>query len=447
MPATIVWCMHERVHRAAAALVLALCVLAWAPAAGEAHASKPAAASSTLLAGVNIPGVGEQSSPAQADSTIAQARALHAKVVRTEVPWSLLEPQQGQIEPGAQAFLDRLVADAAAAHIGVIMVVDSTPCWASAAPSALLAGCNPLADGAAKSWPPSNPATYATFVAYLARRYGPDLAAIEVWNEPDQSNEDYFAGPNKAERYAAVLRAAYPAIKAADPSVPVLAGSLVGSNGAFLRLLYAAGIKGYYDGLSVHFYTLTLGSLRSIREAQLAAGDTKPLWLDEFGWTSCWPHESIQQEQGCVTPQIQARNLSDTLRTLARTPFVAAAVAYKLTDSPRENFGVLSTSGARKPSFAAFASAVSAPFGSISPITLKLRRKGNQVLANGSGPVGDYMRLEVFRGKMLRYWVIFTLNRFDEYSFKLPAALGTHGLRVRVFQYWSGLAHATQKTI
>jgi polysaccharide biosynthesis protein PslG len=439
--------MHERVHRAAAALVLALCVLACAPAAGEAHAGKPAAAASTLLAGVNIPGVGEQSSPAQADSTIAQARALHAKVVRTEVPWSLLEPQQGQIEPGAQAFLDRLVADAAAAHIGVIMVVDSTPCWASAAPSALLAGCNPLADGAAKSWPPSNPATYATFVAYLARRYGPDLAAIEVWNEPDQSNEDYFAGPNKAERYAAVLRAAYPAIKAADPSVPVLAGSLVGSNGAFLRLLYAAGIKGYYDGLSVHFYTLTLGSLRAIREAQLAAGDTKPLWLDEFGWTSCWPHESIQQEQGCVTPQIQARNLSDTLRTLARTPFVAAAVAYKLTDSPRENFGVLSTSGARKPSFAAFASAVSSPFGSISPITLKLRRKGNQVLANGSGPVGDYMRLEVFRGKMLRYWVIFTLNRFDEYSFKLPAALGTHGLRVRVFQYWSGLSHATQKTI
>jgi hypothetical protein len=439
--------MHERVHRAGAALALALCVLAWAPAAGEAHAGKAPAAQSALLAGVNIPGVGEQSTPAQADSTIAQARALHAKVVRLDVPWSVMEPQQGQIEPGAQAFLDRLIADAAAAHIGVITVVDSTPCWASSAPSALLAGCNPLEDGAAKSWPPSDPGAYAAFVAYLARRYGPHLAAIEVWNEPDQSNEDYFAGPNKAERYAAVLRAAYPAIKAVDPSVPVLAGSLVGSNGAFLRLLYADGIKGYYDGLSVHFYTLTLGSLRSIREAQLAAGDTKPLWLDEFGWTSCWPGESIEQEQGCVTPKVQARNLSDTLRALARTPFVAAAVAYKLTDSPREDFGVLSTTGARKPSFAAFASAVSSPFGSISPITLKLRRKGKQVLATGSGPVGDYMRLEVFRGKVLRYWVIFTLNRFDEYSVELPASLGTHALRVRVFQYWSGTAKATQKTI
>ena len=369
-PATIVWRMHERVHGAAAALVLALCVLAWAPSSGLANTSKAAHAQSALLAGVNVPGVGEESSPARADSTIARARALHAKVVRTEVPWSLLEPQQGQIEPGAQAFLDRLVADAAAANIGVIMVVDSTPCWASSAPSALLAGCKPLADGAAKSWPPSDPATYATFVAYLARRYGPHLAAIEVWNEPDQSNEDYFAGPDKAARYAAVLRAAYPAIKAADPSVPVLAGSLVGSNGAFLRLLYAAGIKGYYDGLSVHFYTLTLGSLRSIREAQLAAGDTKPLWLDEFGWTSCWPQEKIEQEQGCVTPRIQARNLSDTLRTLASASFVAAAVVYKLQDSPREDFGVLSTTGARKPSFTAFSNALTSPFGSISPITL-----------------------------------------------------------------------------
>ena len=129
----------------------------------------------------------------------------------------------------------------------------------------------------------------ATFVAYLAQRYGTRLAAIEVWNEPDQSNEAYFAGPEKPQRYAAVLRAAYPAIKQANPNVPVLAGSLVGANGVFLRALYAAGIKGYYDGLAVHYYTLTLASLRSIHEVQVANGDTKPLWLNEFGWSSCWP--------------------------------------------------------------------------------------------------------------------------------------------------------------
>ena len=120
----------------------------------------------------------------------------------------------------------------------------------------------------ANAWPPSNPATYAAFVAFLAQRYGTRLAAIEVWNEPDQANEDYFAGPEKPQRYAALLRAAYPAIKQANPNVQVLAGSLVGANGVFLRALYAAGIKGYYDGLAVHYYTLTLASLRSIHEVQ-----------------------------------------------------------------------------------------------------------------------------------------------------------------------------------
>ena len=51
------------------------------------------------------------------------------------------------------------------------------------------------------------------------------LAAIEGWNEPDQTNEEYLAGPEKPQRYAAILRAAYPAIKRANPNVPVLAGS------------------------------------------------------------------------------------------------------------------------------------------------------------------------------------------------------------------------------
>ena len=454
-PATIVLSMDRRFPKAAVGLALALCTLASAPAASAAarHRSAPARhksppASTTMLGGVNILGVGFGATTAQVDGAIAQARALHAKVVRTEVPWSALEPlEAGQVDATALAFSDRLVSDAAAAGIRVIMDVDSTPCWASSAPIALLASCNPFGDDEASAWPPSDPAAYAAFVAYLAQRYGTRLAAIEVWNEPDQSNEQYFAGPDKAERYAALLRAAYPAIKAANPSVPVLGGAFVGTNGAFLRLLYADGIEGYYDGLAVHFYTLTLGAVRYTHEVQLANGDTKPLWLDEFGWSSCWPHESIEQEQACVTPKIQATNLSNTLRALARTPYVAAALAYKLQDSAAEDFGMLSASGARKPAFAAVAGALASPLGSVSPITLRLRRKGGNVIASGSGPVGDYMRLEVLRGKLLRYWVLFTLNRFNDYSITLPAAVSARGLRVRVYQYWSGPAKDAQKTI
>jgi polysaccharide biosynthesis protein PslG len=448
--ATIVLSMDRRVPRLAVGLVLALFTsgaLAATGDAGQIAGASAAPAAPALLRGVNIAAVHPGALASEADSEIAQARTLHATVVRTSAPWSALEPTgPGAVDPGALAFLDRLVSDASAAGIRVILTADSTPCWAAAAPSQILAACRPGVEGEANAWPPRNVSDFAAYVAFLAGRYGTQLAAIEVWNEPDQSNEAYLAGPNKARNDAALLRAAYPAIKAANPGVAVLGGSLVGSNGAFLRALYAEGIKGFYDGLSVHFYTLTIASLRSIREVQLANGDTKPLWLDEFGWTSCWPRK-IEQEQGCVTQQIQAVNFTDTLRTLARTPYVAAAVMYKLRDSRSEDFGLLSTSGARKPSYAAFANALISPLGRVSAVTVKLTTRRHRVVASGSGPVGDFMQLEAFRGRTLRFRALFTLDRFNRYSITLPAVLGTHGLRVRVFQLAGGVHRAASKSI
>jgi hypothetical protein len=427
--------------------VLALCMLGLLAPAGDAGQVTGARAVSALLRGVNISAVRASADPAEADSEIAQARALHATVVRTAVPWSVLEPTGPEpIDPGALAFVDRLVNDAAAAGIRVIATAASTPCWASSAPAPLLAACKAGTESDANAWPPRNPADYAAYVAFLAARYGTRLAAIEVWNEPDQSNEAYLAGPNKARNDAALLRAAYPAIKAANPGVTVLGGSLVGSNGAFLRAMYAEGIKGFYDALAVHYYTLTIASLRVIHEVQLANHDTTPLWLDEFGWTSCWP-QRIEQEQGCVNQQTQAANITNTLRTLARTPYVAAAVMYKLRDSASEDFGLLTTGGAHKPSFTAFANALNSPLGRVSAVTLKLKRHRQRIVASGAGPVGDFMQLEAFQGTRLRYRSVFTLDRFNNYSIALPSVLGTHGLRVRVFQFAGGVSKAARKTI
>ncbi len=314
---------------------------------------------------------------AEVDKQIAWARSLDAHAIRMEIPWSRLEPAQGQIEPRALAFIDHLVNQASAAGIKVVALAMRTPCWASSAPLSLLRKCRPgQSSGKAQAWPPVDPNTYGSFVNFLAARYGAKLAAIEVWNEPDQANEAYLAGPNKAQRYAALLRAAYPAIKRADPELPVLGGSLVGSNGAFLRALYAAGIKGYYDGLSVHFYNLVLASLRYLHEVQLANDDSKPLWLNEFGWSSCWPRQRIQQEQGCVTRQAQAANLANLFRSLAHTPWVAAEIVYELQGSRSEDFGVLTESGAHKPSFGALRSVFLSPLGKPSPVRVRLSHRG-----------------------------------------------------------------------
>jgi hypothetical protein len=428
-------------------IACALCALVLLAGASNADAASKAVVSAPPLSGIDVGNLTYGVPQARVDQTIGWAHQLDAHVIRVEIPWMSLEPTQGQIEPKALAFTDHLIDQASSVGIKVVALVMGTPCWASSAPASLLGSCAPGDDGPADAWPPVDPNTYGKFVGFLAARYGPKLAAIEVWNEPDQANEDYFAGPNKAQHYAAVLRAAYPAIKAADPTLPVLAGSLVGSNGVFLRALYAAGIKGYYDGLSVHFYNLVLAALRNTHEVQLANHDNKPLWLDEFGWTSCWPRQRTQQEQACVTKQAQAANLSNVLRSLARTPWVAAEIVYSLQGSTKEDFGVLSETGAHKPSFNALRSAFVSPLGKPSPVTVHLRTKGGRVVASGSGPVGDYLQLEVFRGRRAIYRAQFTLDRFNRYSVTLPKRLGTRGLSIKVFQYWMGTARAAVASI
>jgi hypothetical protein len=438
--------MLRRLRDPSVAIALALCgLLACATAADAGHGGSGRTASVAPLGGVNVDGLSYGSRPAGADQAIAVARQLHAKVVRVELPWAVMEPQAPNgVDPRALAFADRLMADAASAGMRVIVTTFGTPCWASSAPASLLHGCSTTRLTQANAWPPSDPASFAAFVGFLAQRYGTQLAAIEIWNEPDQANQLYFAGPNKATRYAALLRAAYVAIKQANANVPVLAGSLVGSNGVFLRALYAAGIKGYYDGLAVHFYTLTLASLRAVREVQLANADAKPLWLDEFGWSSCWPRFKTQLEQACVTRRVQATNVTDIYRSLARTSYIAAVLLFQLPGSVQEDFGVVNENGTHKPAFSALGHALASPSGSPSPVTLHLRRRGAHVIASGSAPVGDFMQLEVHVGSVLRYKALFTLDRFNRYALVLPRALGTGGLRVRVYQYWGGPSRGAQ---
>ena len=191
------------------------------PPVRAARAASPAgvaAAASSLSGGVNIPGLGDNSNPQEADQAIAYARELHVAVVRADVPWAAMEPDSPTaVNARALAFTDRLVADATAAHIRLVVTVAATPCWASSAPPAVLRRCIPGHRGSANTWPPRAASDYGAFVAYLAARYGASLAGIEVWNEPDQANEAYFGGTEKAREYARVLRAAYPAIKAANP--------------------------------------------------------------------------------------------------------------------------------------------------------------------------------------------------------------------------------------
>src|ERR1700731_878739 len=94
-------------NRSVAAALALGGLLAWAPTGDARRGGSGRPSSMASLGGVNIVGLTYASRPAEADEAIAAARQLHARVVRTEVPWAVMEPgAPNRIDPHALAFTD-----------------------------------------------------------------------------------------------------------------------------------------------------------------------------------------------------------------------------------------------------------------------------------------------------------------------------------------------------
>jgi hypothetical protein len=409
-------------------------------------AGLPAAAGAAPLVGLQNGGILTATQGTGAlDRNLAAMGALHAQVVRFEVSWAALEPRaQGQRDAAVVAEIDAFVDGATRRGIRPILYLDRTPCWASSAPESLRDRCAGAHPNRSQIWrySPSDPASAVPVAEFLAARYGARLAAFQLWNEPDQANQKYWAGADKIGRYVALAKALYPAIKAASPGLPVLAGSFVGPDGRWLKALYQAGIKGSYDGLAVQFYDLPLYALRRTRRVQHAYGDAAPLWLTEFGYTSCAGRNgrpSHLADHPCVTAAVQRQNLGDVFSAIWTTPWIRAAVVYALRDETTAyQLGVLDHRGRRKPSYAAVRRAGSGRPGRLRTQTLRLRLRRGVVRATGGAPGIDIYTLRISSGGVLRYRAIIRPDRFNRFSVALPPVLGTRGLTATLTRAWDG---------
>ena len=108
---------------------------------------------------------------------------------------------------------------------------------------------------------PASPAAYGDFVAKFVARYPGKIAAVEIWNEPNAIS--FYTPKPDPSGYVDLLKAAYPKVKAVDPSVVVLGGSMgsiidVAGKAinpvAYLSQMYAAGARPYFDALTFHPY-------------------------------------------------------------------------------------------------------------------------------------------------------------------------------------------------
>ncbi|WP_354697385.1 hypothetical protein DSM112329_03010 [Paraconexibacter sp. AEG42_29] len=332
----------------------------------------------TRVGGVAVDVVfGEPPDAVVADVDIAAA--MGAEALRVSVQWSTFEIAKGRYAGYYLDGLDTLFRRARESGLRVLLTPVTTPCWAVATPGPDgTTGCGtPERSAQTARLPPTRSGDYADFLAFLARRYRDTLMGIEVWNEPNLRGT--WDTPDPAAAYARLLKAVYPAVKRAAPSVPVVAGALAGAGvtGTFLDDLYAAGIDGHFDVLSVHAYndgrapdtlvdpalaqTTVLQGLRRLRETLDRHDERRPVWVTEIGWNT-----STQRGQPFldgVTEAQQARYLRRALELL-RSPggdigFPEAVFVYRLRDVgadpavPDQNYGLITKARRAKPALAA----------------------------------------------------------------------------------------------
>ncbi len=313
-------------------------------------AAPSAASADTSYVGFQTHALWYERTDSEMDHELDMIQQLGGNVVRVDVGWSTLELNgKGQYDPGYVEKLDRFVNGADQRGIKVLATLDGTPCWASSAPESMKQGCRgSWWERGVENYPPTNPQDFADAANFITSRYGTKLAALELWNEPN--SERFLVAPNRAAAYTAMVKAAYPAAKAGNSQVPVLAGALAAADRPFLDELYADGIAGSYDGISIHPYNewrdpydlwqpqwkqyTFLPGIEWIREAQAAAGDTTPIWVTEFGWDTC------SGQQWCVSEAAQASYTVKAFQILDTLPYVQGAVDYELRDesSDKSNF-------------------------------------------------------------------------------------------------------------
>jgi len=141
---------------------------------------------------------------------------------------------------------DRILDQVEEFDLHIVVRLDHQPQWAG--------GGFPL------NGPPDNRQDFADFCTALATRYKGRIDAYEIWNEPNLAREWGGRTPNPDE-YVALLKVAYEAIKQADPGAIVITAGLTPTgtqpptampDDVYLRHMYRAGMKGYYDMVGMH---------------------------------------------------------------------------------------------------------------------------------------------------------------------------------------------------
>lgn len=197
---------------------------------------------------------------------------------------------------------------------------------------------------------PVDAATAASFAQSQAIKFKGKVRLFETTNEPDLNGWT-------PEQVTTFTKAIYPAIKDANPSAVVISGALwKGDPGPveWVRRMYVAGVKGYFDMFSLHLYDdpnergswniwdMTFYETPSVRSVMNENGDSsKPIVSSETGGP-VWKYGNDGQNT------IIAHDF-DALSN-PNTP-LAFMLVYSMMDDDVVGYGMLNPNLTQRPSW------------------------------------------------------------------------------------------------
>ncbi len=312
--------------------------------------------------GVQFHGMWSSYDDAGRERVLSAFQAHGVQAVRIDLSWAMLQPTSGtSYDRWGVGFADDVLARVRAHGLTPIVTLWLTPAWANG--------------GRGERALPTDPTTYARAAAWAADRWRGQVAGWEVWNEPN--SPAFLVGADPAA-YARLLAAAYPAIKAADPSADVVFGGTEYVDGAWIAAAMAAGAARSFDVMGVHPYMgvsdtspttpddgtmWTLRHVAALHDQLAAAGrpDAR-IWFTEFGWSATTTSPSAPNWKRGVTPQVQAEYLVATVRLVRATmPYVDRVFWYQdlvgIEDGFNGGYGLVNPDGSATPALQAVAGA------------------------------------------------------------------------------------------
>jgi hypothetical protein len=266
---------------------------------------------------------------------VARAAELGANVIRYPVEWGAIETAKGVRQETENRWfrsLQQMVAEAESKGIKILATVAGTPAYASAG-----------SGSKAPEWAPSEPeASLRPFARWLVEKFGKDLVAVGVWNEPDRANE--LESPDGAPLqdsiehleqlagyYVPMVKAVHEGVREGNESVKtaVKVAALesgeskgddvegVNKDKTFVKACFhppggAPGIspqgKPLYDIWSTHAYSeegnlapeaagewSTKGKVEGVHRLLETEEGEAPIWVTEWGWQT--PKEVTEAQQ------------------------------------------------------------------------------------------------------------------------------------------------------